>query len=98
MLEKLKFNRLVDFLDKRHLIYNKQFGFRSHHSTDHAVLSIIEQVQKAVEDHDYSCGIFLDLSKAFDTVNYNILLTKLEYYGIRGVVKDWFSSYQQNSL
>ena len=82
------FNRLADFLEKRHLIYNKQFGFRSYHSTDHAVLSIIDQVQKAIEDRDYSCGIFLDFSKAFDTVNHNILLSKLEFYGIRGVVKD----------
>ena len=47
------FNRLADFLEKRHLIYNKQFGFRSHHSTDHAVLSIIDRVQKAIEDRDY---------------------------------------------
>ena len=52
------FNRLADFLEKRPLIYNKQFGFRSHHSTDHAVLSIIDQVQKAIEDRNYSCGIF----------------------------------------
>ena len=70
--EKLMFNRLADFLEKRHLIYNKQFGFRSHHSTDHAVLSIIDQVQKAIEYRDYPCGIFLDFSKAFDTVNHNI--------------------------
>ena len=85
LLEKLMFNRLADFLEKRHLIYNKQFGFRSHHSTDHAVLSIIVQVQKAIEDRNYSCWIFTDFSKAFNTVNYNILLSKLEFYGI---VKD----------
>ena len=52
LLEKLTFNPLVDFLDKRHLTYNDQFGFCSHHSADHAVLSIIDQVQKAIEDHD----------------------------------------------
>ena len=92
------FNRLADFLEKRHLIYNKQFGFRSHHSTDHAVLSIIDQVQKAIEDRDYSCGIFLDFSKAFDTVNHNILLSKLEFYGIRGVFKDLFTSYLRNRM
>ena len=77
-------------------MFNKQFGFRSRHSTEHAVLRIIHQVQKATEDRDYSCKILLDFSKAFDTVNHNILLSKLEYYGIRGVVKDWFSLYLSN--
>ena len=96
MLEKLRFNRLADVLKKRYLIYNKQFSFRSHHATDHAVLSIIDPVQKAIEDCDYSCGVFLDFSKAFDTVDQNTLLSKLEFYGIRGVVKDWCSSYLRN--
>ena len=96
--EKLMFNRLADFLEKRHLIYNKQFGFRSHHSTDHAVLSIIDQVQKTIEDRDFPCGIFLDFSKAFDNVNHNILQSKLEFYGIRGVVKDLFTSYLRNRM
>ena len=49
---------------------------------------IIDKVQKAIEDREYSCGIFLDFSEAFDTVNHEILLTKLELYGIRGIVKD----------
>ena len=91
-----KKDRIVDFLDKRQLIYSKQFGFRSHYSTEHAVLSITDQVQLAIEDHDYSCGIFLDFSKAFDTVNHQILLTKLDYFGIRSVVKDWLTSYLRN--
>ena len=96
LLEKLVFNRLSNYLEKRELIYSKQFGFRSRHSTVHAVLSIIDKVQKAIEDREYSCGIFLDFSKAFDTVNHAILLTKLEFYGIRGIVKDWFTSYLRN--
>ena len=90
------YKRIIDFLNKRQLIYSKQFGFHSHYSTEYAVLSIIDQVQVAIESHDYSCGIFLDFSKAFDTVNHQILLTKLDYYGIRGVVKDWFTSYLSN--
>ena len=96
LLEKLMFSRLSDYLEKRQILYNRQFGFRSNHSTDHAVLSIIDKVQKAIDDRDYSCGIFLDFSKAFDTVNHGILLKKLEHYGIRGVAYDWFSSYLGN--
>ena len=90
------YNRLSNYSEKRHLIYSKQFGFRSNHSTVHAVLSIIDKVQKAFEDREYSCGIFLDFCKAVDTVNHEILLTKLEFYGIRGIVKDWFTSYLSN--
>ena len=57
LLEKLVFNRLSNYLEKRQLIFSKQFGFRSHHSTVHGVLSIIDKVQKAIEDREYSCGI-----------------------------------------
>ena len=58
---------------------------------------IIDKVQKkAIEDREYSCGIFLDFNKAFDTVNHEILLTKLGFYCIRGIVKDWFTSYLSN--
>ena len=96
LLEKLMYKRVIDFLNKRQVIYSKQLGFCSHYSTEYAILSIIDQVQLAIESHDYSCGIFLDFSKAFDTVNHQILLTKLDYYGIRGVVKDWFTSYLSN--
>lgn len=57
---------------------------------------IIDKVQKAIEDREYSCGKFLDFSKAFDTVNHAILLTQLEFYGISGIIKDWFTSYLSN--
>lgn len=87
------YNRLVSFLDKHHVLFEKQFGFRSKHSTDHAILSIVDKIRKAIEERNYSCGIFLDFSKAFDTVNHKILLGKLEHYGIRGIANDWFKSY-----
>ena len=96
ILEKLMYKRLIKFIEKRNLIYDKQFGFRSHHSTEHAILSIVDKIQEAIENGEFSCGVFLDFSKAFDTVNHNILLSKLEHYGIRGIVKEWFMSYLIN--
>ena len=93
LLEKLMYNRLIKFLEKNNVLFENQFGFRAKHSTDHAVLCIIDKIQKAIEGRNYSCGIFLDFSKAFDTVNHQILIKKLEYYGIRGIAKDWFVSY-----
>ena len=66
----------------------------SEHSTDHAI--IIDLIQRAIDCQEFSCGIFLEFSKAFNTVNHNILIEKLNYYGIRGVIKDWFTSYLTN--
>ena len=60
------------------IFYTKQFGFRSKHSTDHEILCIIDRIQKAIDNRSFSCGIFLDFSKAFDTVNHEILINKLE--------------------
>ena len=81
--------RVVKFLDKINCIHNKQFGFRSNHSTTHAILLAVDQIQRAID----SCGLFLDFSKAFDTVNHDVLISKLQYYGIRGILKYWFTSY-----
>ena len=93
ILEKLMYNRLTKFLEKHEVLFSGQFGFRSNRSTSHAFLLITDKIQNAIENKLFSCGLFLDLSKAFDTVNHSILIRKLEYYGIRGVVKDWFCSY-----
>ena len=85
------YNRLLKFLDKYEIIFDGQFGFRSNHSTTHAILHIVDKIQKAIETKKISCGIFLDLSKASDTVNHDILLKKLQHYGIRGLAYNWFS-------
>ena len=68
LLEKLMANRLVKFLEENNILYKNQFGLRSYHSTDFAILSIIDKIQSAIDASDYSCGIFLDCSKAFDTI------------------------------
>ena len=64
------FNRLIVFLNKNNVLYNKQFGFRAGYSTDSAILCIVDKIQKAIEECQFSCGVFLDFSKAFDTVNH----------------------------
>ena len=70
-----------------------QFGFRKQFSTNHALLSIVENIRNFLDKNMFVCKIFIDLEKAFDTVNHHILLSKLYHYGIRGTANAWFSSY-----
>ena len=78
--------RLSDIC-KHNILYNKQFGLRSSYSTIYAVLSILDNIHKAIENKFFSCGIFLDLSKDFDSVDHNILLHKLNHYGQGFVIR-----------
>ena len=93
IFEKLIHRRLYDFLDKLNIFYPLQFGFREKHSTNHALISMTEAIRKTIDNQKYGCGVFINLKKAFDTVNHSILLRKLEHYGIRGVALDWFTFY-----
>ena len=68
------YNRVEQFLISSNQFYDRQFGFRSKHSTNHALLSIIERIREAIDNNLFTCGVFIDLEKAFDTVNHNILL------------------------
>ena len=86
----------MGFINHSNILFHKQFGFRQHHSTLQAVLSIADKIQTSIDSSSFSCGIFLDLSKAFDTVNHKILLDKLSFYRIRGNVLEWFKSYLSN--
>ena len=70
-----------------------QFGFRSGHSTEHALTFLSDHISKNLDDSKYTCGVLLDLSKAFDTVNHEILLQKLKRYGIRGTALNWIENY-----
>ena len=96
IFEKLVYSRLYSFLDLHKCIYELQFGFRANHSTNHALLSLTESIRDALDNGKFACGIFIDLQKAFDTVDHRILLRKLEYYGIRGLSNNWFKSYLTN--
>ena len=93
ILEKIVYNRLVKYLDKYKVLNIFQFGFRKNHSASMALIYICDKIVKAIENGEYVIGLFLDFSKAFDTVNLNILLDKLCFYGIRGNMLNWFRSY-----
>ncbi|XP_065658136.1 uncharacterized protein LOC136082650 [Hydra vulgaris] len=81
---------------KNNILYNKQFGFKSGHSTDHAILHLVHDIFNGLNEKKYTLGIFIDLSKVFDTVDHIILLSKLEIYGIRNSNMAWFKSYLYN--
>ena len=86
-------SRLIEFLVEKQILYYRQFGFRKDFSTDHAILTLLVSIQKALDDRQFACGIFIDLEKAFDTVSHDILLEKLNHYGVRDITNDWFRSY-----
>ena len=86
----------MHYLEKFSILHNNQFGFQSKHSTSDALLHLTDRTQISIDNGTYSCSIFLDLCKAFDLVEHQILLTKLEYYGRQGVASDWFASYLSN--
>ena len=87
------YNRILAFINKHNLLYKFQFGFCGKHGTDNVLIVLVDKIMSAFNDVEMVLGVFVDLSKAFDTVDHDILLNKLDTYGIRGTTHDWFRSY-----
>ena len=96
ILDIIMYNRLYSYLNDNNLFLQKHFGFREDHSTNHAHIQLINNICDSFNQNKYTLGVFVDLSKAFDTVDHNILLKKLSLYGIKNNNLKWFSSYLSN--
>ena len=90
------YNRLYKHLKEKDIFYKKQFGFQQKHSTEHAILQLIDQVNNSFEKNQFALDIFIDLSKTFDTVDHKILTLHLRKYDVRGNNLKWFESYLNN--
>ena len=92
VFEEIIYNRMTSYPKKHELLNSSQYGFRKGRSTQHAILDIVD-IQTKMNQRLLSCEVFIGLKKAFDTVDHEILLDKLNHYGFRGLINDWFSSY-----
>ena len=96
IIEKLIYSKIFSFLVRYDILFKSQYGFRKGHNTTHATLDFLQTIDSAFKENEVAIGIFCDLSKAFDTLNHEILLSKLDHYGIRGSWLAWLRSYLTN--
>ena len=82
--------RVYNYLNDNNLLFRKQFGFRKGNSTDHALIKFIDSICDSFNQNKYTLVVFIDLSKAFDTADHNILIDKLNSYGIKSSSLKWF--------
>jgi len=93
LLEKVMYKRLYLYLQGNNILYRYQFGFRKNHSTALALIDVVDSIYQYLDHNETVIGLYMDLQKAFDTVNHKILMQKLNNYGVRGIVLDWLNSY-----
>ena len=96
IFERTVYNQLYNFFEKYNILTPYQYGFRKKRSTIQAVLNQLEYIYKNLDQNKTVISIFMDFSKAFDSIDHEILLKKLYFYGVRGIPHDWFSSYLSN--
>ena len=96
VFEKVLCVRLMDFFTKNNIISPLQYGFQRSVSTTHAIQMLTNEIYKSLNKREHNLSIFIDICKAFDTVNHSILIRKLQYYGVRGVAADYMRSYLSN--
>ena len=87
--EKVMHNRLVEFANSQDIFYHLQFGFRKTHSTALSLIYLVNKIATSIDQSEITAGVFLDLSKVFDTLDHQILFDKLEHYGVRGLALQW---------
>ena len=93
LLEKVIYKRVYGFLNSSNQICQSQYGFRTNYSCENAIQELLGKILKGMENKQFTVAIFLDLSKAFDSLEHSTLLRKLEAYGIRGISYNWFANY-----
>ena len=92
-LVRIVYNRLINFLNKYDILSRNQYGLRKKYSTAHALIQLYDNISIALDNEKVTLGLFIGLSKAFDTVNHEVLLDKVEHYGVHGIALQWFKTY-----